>query len=191
MLEHRELHCIYTLEALYQKNKSTKGKQNEYTGTIMEYVNITQDMRDYAEQEALRMGKLNNSILSGKGNTAGFIGELVAHQIFGGTIANTYDYDLILTNGLTVDVKTKRVTSAPRPHYECSVAAFNTKQQCDAYAFVRVDSKCKKAWFLGAMGKQEYFDAARFMKKGDVDPSNNFIVKADCYNLPLARLDIQ
>ena len=28
MLEHRELHCIYTLEALYQKNKSTKGKQN-------------------------------------------------------------------------------------------------------------------------------------------------------------------
>ena len=37
--------------------------------------------------------------------------------------------------------------------------------------------------------KEEYFNKATFLKKGDIDPSNNYTVKADCYNVPISELD--
>ncbi len=46
-----------------------------------------------------------------------------------------------------------------------------------------------KAWLLGRMNRKEYFDKARYMKKGDIDPSNNFTVKANCYNLQIKELE--
>ena len=70
------------------------------------------------------MGEIRNSITSGMGNMAGFIGEQVANEVIKGIINNTYDYDIIEDNILW-DVKTKRCTSRPRPHYECSIAALN------------------------------------------------------------------
>jgi len=151
-------------------------------------VDVTADILSRATKKAEEMGKLNNSITSGQGNIAGFVGEEIARQILGGTERNTYDYDLVTANGLTVDVKTKRTTVAPKDYYECSVAAFNTKQKCDYYAFVRVHNDLKSAWFLGIYPKAKYFEDAAFLRKGDVDPSNNFTVKADCYNLPINRL---
>ena len=45
-----------------------------------------------------------------------------------------------------------------------------------------------KGWVLGYMEKEEYFNKATLLKKGQVDPSNNFTVKADCYNLPISKL---
>ena len=153
-------------------------------------VKITQEMRTRAALKSQRMGLLNNSITSGDGNMAGFLGEEVANQILKGVISNTYDYD-ILSNGKKWDVKTKRCTSAPKEHYECSIAAYNTKQDCDDYAFVRiefVDGQYKRAWFLGTYNKDQYFDDASFLIKGQIDPSNNFRVKANCYNLPIRNL---
>ena len=38
------------------------------------------------------------------------------------------------------------------------------------------------------LGKDEYFKKATFLKKGDVDPSNNYTVRADCYNLKINEL---
>ena len=37
--------------------------------------------------------------------------------------------------------------------------------------------------------QKEYFKLARKMVKGQIDPSNNFIVRADCYNLQINGLD--
>ena len=118
---------------------------------------------------------------------SGFIGEQVALSVLGGSWVNTYDYD-ITVGEYKVDVKTKQTTVEPRPFYECSVADFNTKQNCDAYAFVRVLKDYSVAWFLGVLTKQEYFDKAVFLKKGQVDPSNNFTVRADCYNVRIDQL---
>jgi hypothetical protein len=39
------------------------------------------------------------------------------------------------------------------------------------------------------MNRKKYFDKARYMKKGDIDPSNNFTVKANCYNLQIKELE--
>ena len=151
-------------------------------------VEITEKMKKRAWRKAREMGKLKNSITKGDGNIAGFLGEEVANQIICGKITNTYDYDIVDDCDIRYDVKTKRCTSEPKDKYECSVAAYNTKQDCDGYAFVRVLNDFSIGWFLGVLTKQDYFDKATFLKKGDVDPSNNYTVKADCYNVRIDEL---
>ena len=155
----------------------------------MQEIEITLDMIDKARVKAKDMGRLNNSILQGRGSVAGFIGEQIALHCLGGTWENTYEYDIILPDGSKVDVKTKQTSVTPLPEYDCSVANFNTKQECDMYAFVRVKGDFTVGWYLGSITKDEYFKKARFMKKGDIDPSNNYKVRADCYNLTIKELD--
>ena len=155
----------------------------------MQEIEITLDMIDKARVKAKDMGRLNNSILQGRGSVAGFIGEQIALHCLGGTWENTYEYDIILPDGSKVDVKTKQTSVTPLPEYACSVANFNTKQECDMYAFVRVKGDLTVGWYLGSVTKEEYFKKARFMKKGDIDPSNNYKVRADCYNLTIKELD--
>jgi hypothetical protein len=38
------------------------------------------------------------------------------------------------------------------------------------------------------MKKNEYFQQAKYLKKGEVDPSNNYTVRATCYNLTIDKL---
>lgn len=153
-------------------------------------VKITESMKERAFQKAKDMGKLINSITNGNGNLAGFLGEEVANSIINGTINNTYDYDII-KDGKKYDVKTKRCTSKPKEYYECSIAAYNTKQKCDTYVFVRIEYKNNnwgRAWILGFFPKTEYFQKAILLKRGDIDHSNGFVVKADCYNMAIKDL---
>lgn len=153
-------------------------------------VKITKAMKDRAAQKASEMGEIRNSITKGEGNLAGFIGEEIANKLIKGKIKNTYDYDIV--SDYTYDVKTKRCTSPPKPYYECSVAAYNVKQRCDRYVFVRIeciDDICTRAWVLGWIDKKEYFDKADRLVKGQVDPRNNFTVKADCFNLRIDQLN--
>lgn len=151
-------------------------------------IEITTEMKEKAYKKTLEMPDLKNSVTKNDGVYAGFLGEEVAKVVMGGVEKNTYDYDLVLEDGKTVDVKSKRTSVKPQPHYECSVFAFNTKQKCDYYAFVRVNEKTDKAWFLGVYKKEDYYKDARLVKKGDIDPSNNLVFKADCYNMPISLL---
>ena len=154
----------------------------------MQEIIITLEMLDKARTKATEMGKLYNSITSGAGNLAGFAGEQIALSVLGGIWTNSYDYDITLDNGLMVDVKTKRTSVMPLPDYDCSVAAYNTKQKCDVYAFVRVLNDYSRGWYLGILTKQEYFQKAVALKKGDIDSSNGFKVKANCFNVKINQL---
>ena len=154
-------------------------------------VEINEDMKQRALKKAHEMGKLNHSITNGGGNIAGFLGEEVANHIIKGTITNTYDYDIVDEHGIKYDVKTKRCTSKPKDYYECSIAEYNLKQQCNYYAFVRVEfvnNQWGRAWYLGVYDKASYFKDARLLKEGDIDSDNNFRVKANCYNMPIKQL---
>lgn len=141
-----------------------------------------------ARKQAVEMGNLNNSITKGQGNVAGFVGELVTVELLNGTQKNTRDYDIILVNEETVDVKTKRTSVRPLPHYDCSVAKLSGHQQCDHLAFVRVKNDYSVAWFLGMIPRLQYYEIARYMNKGDVDPDNGYVVKSSCYNLSIDEL---
>ncbi len=101
-------------------------------------VDITDRMLILARKKAVEMGTLQNSIMRGAGNFAGFLGEFIVHGVLGGEINNTHDYDIILDDGRTIDVKTKQTTVEPELHYDCSISAFNTKQACDLYVFARI-----------------------------------------------------
>lgn len=149
---------------------------------------VTGDMLVEARDKAAEMGRLRNSIINGAGNIAGFIGEAIAQQVMGGVLANTYDYDLILCNGKTVDVKTKQTSVKPLETYECSIAGLNATQECDYYAFVRVKNDFSVGWFLGVYEKQQYMLDSVFMKKGTIDPDNGYVVRSDCYNLKINKL---
>ena len=149
---------------------------------------VTGDMLVEARDKAAEMGRLRNSIINGAGNIAGFIGEAIAQKVMGGVLANTFDYDLVLSNGKTVDVKTKQTSVKPLDTYECSIAKLNTTQECDFYAFVRVKNDFSVGWLLGVYEKQQYMLDSVFMKKGTIDASNGYTVKSDCYNLKINQL---
>jgi hypothetical protein len=141
-----------------------------------------------AEAEAMSMGGVHNSILAGAGNHAGFIGEHIVAQLIGATRKNTKNYDLVTSDGITVDVKSKQTRFKPEDGYEASIARTSTHQTCDVYCFVRVLYNLSWAYVCGFYPKALYMEHATFLKKGDYDSDNDFYVKADCYNLPHHRL---
>lgn len=148
-------------------------------------------MIEVAKQMSEEMGALKNSITSGEGNLIGFLGEIVAQKILGGDFDNTYHHDLLLDDFTRVDVKTKKTSVEPKDYYECSVAALNVSQLCDYYCFVRIKDDLSVGWYLGVCHKKKYFDKARFLRKGELDQDNNFVVKSDCYNMKISELDLR
>ena len=149
---------------------------------------ITPTMLIEARDKGAEMGRLRNSITKGQGNMTGYLGEAIAQVVLGGSLTNTYDYDLVLDDGTTIDVKTKLTSVKPLETYSCSVAKLNTTQKCDYYAFTRIKNDFSVGWFLGICSKERYYDEAVFMQKGTVDPSNGYVVRSDCYNLPIHKL---
>lgn len=142
-----------------------------------------------AKEKAKELGTLNNSIRKGEGNVYGFLGEILMADYWKVSVDNTYDYDLIVKD-YKVDVKTKACNSVPEPEYFCTVADYNTKQDCDVYAFVRILNDFSKAWLLGYCGKNYFYNNSYFYRKGQLDPSSNlgWKFRADCYNLPISKL---
>ena len=80
-------------------------------------VPVDANIIELSKSRAIKMGIINNSIMQGDGSIAGFVGEYIAADILDGEVMDTYDYDILLRNRDTVDVKTKRVSSAPRDYY--------------------------------------------------------------------------
>jgi hypothetical protein len=155
----------------------------------MKEVIITQEMIDAAQLRVDEMPRLNNSITGNTATLHGFVGEEIVCDLSPNfKVMGEYEYDIISDDGLRLEVKTKRTTVAPKPFYEVSVAQFNTHQQCDLYVFTRVLNDLSKGWILGVMGPEEYYANARVLKKGDIDGSNKFVVKSDCWNMRIDDL---
>jgi hypothetical protein len=154
-------------------------------------VKITPSIISRAKKKAATVGNLQGSITGSLSHVVGAIGEIIVADAMGANESNTYDYDLV-RDGERIDVKTKRCNTRPFPHYDCSVAAHGTNQNCDSYVFVRILTDTSRAWILGSIPKQDFYTKATKYKRGDVDPANGFTFKADCYNLPISELsDVQ
>jgi hypothetical protein len=150
-------------------------------------IRIDTDMVDEATVLAAEIPVLRNSIRSGEGTMYGVLGELMFIRACGGERQNTYDYDVVMDNDHTVDVKTKCVTSEPRPHYDCSVAAIASAQDCDYYAFIRVLNDLSQGWYLGSLTKEEFYNKARYMEAGKCDDSGWSPI-IDCYSVMISEL---
>ena len=154
-------------------------------------IKITPDIIARAKKKAATVGNLQGSITGSLSHVVGAVGEIIVADAIGANESNTYDYDLV-RDGERIDVKTKRCNTRPFPHYDCSVAAHGANQNCDSYIFVRILTDTSRAWILGSIPKQDFYTKATKYKRGDIDPANGFIFKADCYNLPISELsDVQ
>jgi hypothetical protein len=151
---------------------------------------VKQEWVKEARALAKELGVLNNSIKNGEGNIYGFLGEILICKITSAKINRTFDYDIVYNN-LKIDVKTKCCTSKPLNNYYCSVAAFNVKQRCDYYTFVRILKDFSKAWILGSIKKVDFFKFASFNKRDEIDKNSSFgwKFKADCFNLEIQKLN--
>jgi len=150
-------------------------------------VKITPELIQRARKKTAIVGNLQGSITGSLSHVVGAIGEIIVADAIGADESNTYDYDLV-RDGERIDVKTKRCNTRPFPHYDCSVAAHGTKQDCDSYVFVRILTDSSRAWILGSIPKQDFYTRATKHRRGDVDPANGFTFKADCYNLQISEL---
>lgn len=154
-------------------------------------VKITPAMIKVAEKKAQEMGRLKNSIRKGEGNVTGFLGEMAVNKVIKGKVVSgkSFDYD-ILKEEKGWEVKTKARSVAPRPNYNCSVAEYNTKQKCDYYVFVSLYplENPEKAYVLGYLPKEEFYEKAFYLKKGEIEPGTPWRVKASCYNVRVSDL---
>ena len=150
-------------------------------------VEIKKEWVEEAKKKAKEMGHLRHSILKGNGNLTGFVGEFMVADFLKAKIENTYDYDITKCD-FKIDVKSKKCTSIPKPEYDCSVPAYNTKQKCDYYVFTRIMDDFKTGWICGIISKENFFKNARLYKKGEVDKSNWMEFKEDSYNMEIKDL---
>ena len=146
-----------------------------------------------AQERFAKFPLLNNSIRNREGGLVGYIGEALVLHLQGGEIKDTYDYDLINTKGVKIDVKTKERKVAPKSNYNCTEADFNPNQKCDRYSFVSVLDDYKTAWYLGSISKEDFYKKAVFYKQGELDPDSSpnypFKFTADCYNIKIHQLE--
>jgi len=162
------------------------------------------DMILLANDRAVEMGALKNSITTGKANTAAFLGEIALAEAIGATVADTYNHDLIYEKDnkkTRIEVKTKRRIVDPLSHYEVSVAKTSRHQHPDLYAFVSITFDevhgrgrektyyCpKKIWLCGYYPGDRYWEDAKTMEAGQVDHSNGFKTHVPMYNLKISQL---
>lgn len=151
------------------------------------------------------------SITDGQRNVIGVLAELCTIHTFSIVNPTVYsgiryepchDYDMTF-NGVKVDIKTKQRTVPPKLDYDASIVAYSKDMQgCDAYMFTSItvekgSGRFKDFYMIGLISKEEYFQKATFMKKGDPDGGNMiykngqmvpFTIVEDCYNLKYSNL---
>lgn len=151
-------------------------------------VSINQAMRNSADIKANALGTLDRSMLKGKGNFVGFLGEEIVLAFDGFETANTFDYDILLDNDIKIDVKTKLCRAKPDRGYEASIATYYD-QKCDIYVFTRIERTYNTGWICGYMNANDYHDKSHFVKKGTIDSTNGMMFKADSHNLAYYHLN--
>lgn len=107
---------------------------------------------------------------SGTGNTRrtdGFAVEIIAAQIFGAQRIKNPQSDLIMKNGIKVDVKTVLRRVEPRAYFEVNLPlrSFDFQQDLDVYIFADVDGEGGFT-LIGWISKADYSRLAVLHEKG-------------------------
>ena len=165
-------------------------------------------MVEQAQSKAKKLGRINNSILKGGGNAAGYLVEEAVAAYIGAKITSCdkgddkYNYDIIAKDGRRIEIKTKRRTVDPLDYYDVSVAKTSIHQRPDLYIFVsinfenmmmengkRVYRGIKNIWIVGQAEPEDYFARAKIWKAGEIDNNNGFKTHVDMYNLPISEIE--
>jgi hypothetical protein len=146
---------------------------------------ITHRMLLTAVCRSVAMGSLRLSFMSGDRNIVGLVGEEIYSQHApNATRMDTYDYDFIV-KGKKVDVKTRIVTSEPKPSYEMAILLTRANQEVDFYVFCSVSKQFTEGWLMGFLSKDEFLERAQYVEEGSPMPqgghyrSNAHVIQLD------------
>ena len=190
------------------KPKPQPPQKKARSSTIMpRIIPHTAAMIRSAQTKARLTGELNGSVTKGEGGPAGFLGEEAVAAYMGGELISfapgreKYNHDMML-NGKKWEIKTKRRSVAPKPSYDCTIGEWSHHQKPDTYVFISVElaktyketsgileGQVKNVWLLGSKSYDDYFEQARFIREGEIDPDNGFECHADMYNVAIRDLD--
>lgn len=166
-------------------------KRNNIPSLYVEIL-ISNDMMNVAKKRADGIPEtIKNSILKGKGRITGALGEIAFIKFSGGRESRNrevYNFDVVTDTGL-YEIKTKLRSGCPKEYYECSVANFNSSQECDYYVFASTIHNYSKVWLLGYLSKEDFKKKRIFRKKGEYDPDNGQTCTADCWNVKINQLN--
>lgn len=152
--------------------------------------------RKQARAEAKAMGVLRGSIARGRGNEIGMMGEILTQREIGGSRVGdiNFAYDIMMPDGVTIDVKTTKAASVPEPHYVARVygseaSAEKIGSKCDVYYFVRCNQQMTLATVIGWIPARKFIEKATFLPKGNVDPNDGKLSFSDEYVMPISELN--
>jgi hypothetical protein len=134
----------------------------------------------------------------------GSLGEVVVEEWLRNNEINFEDdranptHDYSLKDGFTLEVKTKVRKLTPALNYECSIPEYTINMQtANLYIFLSLTKiknvklsieKYPEAHIVGVISKKNFISKARYWKKGDLDPLNDFRVKENCYNVFISQM---
>ena len=154
------------------------------------------------KKRAISMSKhavYNRSMRGKEANLVGAYGEIIVFDHFLKIGLNAYfahktTHD-IEVEGYKIDVKTKERTVIPKPHYECTVPAYNhAHQKPNWFVFVSLLKngeglkRFDRAWILGYISYYELNKKSKLWRKGEIDETNNWKATIDCWNVSVNDL---
>lgn len=168
-------------------------------------VHLTNEVIDLAADRANSFPVYKNSHREHEANLVGCIGELIFERYIRDCgialrdMRNETTHDYLISNSITVDVKTKDRTVEPRDFFDCSVPLYNHEhQRPNYYYFISLRRapaepednpyRFEEAYILGGISPNELDSAGKRWKAGDIDPSNNTKFWTDCINVSIKQL---
>jgi len=150
-----------------------------------------------ADDLARQMGVLNNSLVSGSGNRAGAIGEMIVMDHIesvgiGAGIVSEYTHDIETEDQRSVEVKTKRRKHPPRPEWTVSMTLASWHRQsaaADVLAFAQVTPDLSRGWLLGFCTPEHFESRAWIVRAGEADGDNGFVARCDMMNMEIGDLE--
>ena len=161
----------------------------------MKYIKAYSHWVEEAERRDSIAPKYNGSITEGEGRVAGFLGEMCFAYLTGGEILDTFNHDVLL-NDEKVEVKTKRSSYVPQPHWLSSVAEQSEHQVPDYYAFFFVKYMDKELtvpqgiYYAGGLKYEDFWANSTYLRKGEGDSNNNYSAHIPQNNIKNSELDL-
>lgn len=158
-----------------------------------------------AESRAEKLPIYFNSHRKEQANKIGCLGEVVAEEwmkrnkiTFKSALEET-THDYLINDRLTIDVKTKDRTVAPRIDFDNSTPLYNHNHQKPNYfLFVSLQREKNKkgndirnyhtAYIVGAISYEELNKIGIIFYKNEVDPRNKTKFWTDCINIQMSQL---
>lgn len=160
-------------------------------------VEVSKDLIDKAELRASAVSR-TSTLLHKYGSEKkrifeGYLGEEIVKEYLNiESIDDDYEYDLISNKGKRLEVKTISCSFKPHNDYLCTVNSSYLdsvrKQSADYYVFLRVLNSYDKAWLLGYIECDKFFELGNFIEKG-TDMGKFKFVKANATVLPIYKLN--